>query len=735
MQSERGIFRVMHVPRRLCPLALLWTLTLGACAGKGEDADDDGYAIGWDCDDRDSRINPDAAELCDGIDNDCDGFTDGEHAEDATTWYIDYDGDGYGTNLYTRVECERPDGYESRSDDCDDTDPTVHPGTDELCDFQDGDCDGSVDEDAADATTWYMDGDHDGYGATGVTFVSCVQPSGYTSRSTDCDDADASVHAGAEERCNDKDDDCDGRLDEDAADAPSWYGDADGDGYGDPEVHEESCTQPDGMVAEGTDCHDGAPDISPAEEEICEDGKDNDCDETDNGCAPNGAWTLDEADVWLFGSASYDNAGAAVAPVGDVDGDGFAELMVGVPGSDVRAENGGLVAILEGPLDAEEELDNAPVLLYGAQSGDGAGDALAPAGDLDGDGISDLLVGAPGADTSAEDAGIAYVLAGPLTASLRLSSADGRLKGYGEGDEVGRALSGVGDLDEDGYGDLLVGAPGRDDESEDAGAAFLVSGPVDGAEDLEERGVALYGYGERASAGRSVSGAGDTDGDGVPDLIVGVPGDEAGGSWAGAAYLVSGPVSAALLLTHEGVALRGEAEGDAAGWSVCGLGDMDEDGYDDVAVGAYGGEGDAGDSGLVYVVRGPVGAMLDLSAADARLRGRETRGYAGWTVAGVGDINGDGAADLGVGARGSDGGATDGGAAYLLYGPLSGGDGLDGADAVFYGTSAGDLAGTAVSGAGDVDGDGFLDLLMGGPAADGAETSSGAAWVVLGSGM
>jgi len=179
------------------------------------DNDGDGWAACEECDDGDSAINPDADESCDGVDNDCDGVVDEDEAVDASTWYFDADGDGYGNSRASTTACSVPAGYVSNSDDCDDVDADTYPGADEFCDGEDDDCDGDVDEDSAvDAATWYLDGDGDGYGVSTSTDVACDAPSDHVATVGDCDDADATISPGAAEICDLVDQDCDGTVDD-----------------------------------------------------------------------------------------------------------------------------------------------------------------------------------------------------------------------------------------------------------------------------------------------------------------------------------------------------------------------------------------------------------------------------------------------------------------------------------------------------------------------------------------
>ncbi len=272
-----------------------------------------------DCDDAAAAVNPGATELCDGVDNDCDGTVDEGDAADASTWYFDADVDGYGAAGSATTACSEPTGYVADDSDCDDHDDDINPGATELCDGVDNDCDGTVDEgDAADASTWYFDADVDGYGAAGSATTACAQPSGYIADGSDCDDHDDDINPGATELCNGFDDDCDGSSDEDdAADAPTWYADVDGDGYGDPGATTRACSQPSGYQADASDCDDASAAISPAATELC-DGVDNDCDgSTDEDSAADAATWYADADADGFGDPSS-SAAACSQPVGHV---------------------------------------------------------------------------------------------------------------------------------------------------------------------------------------------------------------------------------------------------------------------------------------------------------------------------------------------------------------------------------------------------------------------------------
>jgi hypothetical protein len=339
-----------------------------------------GYVdVEGDCDDANPDIHPDADERCDGIDNDCDELIDDDDdsVADASTWYADSDGDGYGDPDNSQQACELPSGFLADDGDCDDSDATVNPDAEELCDNIDNDCDGDIDDaddELDEGAYWYLDSDADGYGDPDLSVRACMQPSGYIAEGDDCDDTDAAVNPAATEICDAVDNDCDGDTDEDdATDATTWYADSDADGYGDASSSSVACTAPSGFIADDTDCDDGDATIFPGADEYC-DSVDSDCDgRTDDGDELDlGTWYAD-ADADGYGDAgsnllSCDSQSGYVADDTDCD-DGDATIF---PGADEYCD--GIDNDCDGDIDEDDAIDTLDQ--YEDRDGDGFGGAL-----------------------------------------------------------------------------------------------------------------------------------------------------------------------------------------------------------------------------------------------------------------------------------------------------------------------------------------------------------------------
>ena len=362
----------------------------------------------------------------------------------------------------------------------------------------------------------------------------------------------------------------------------------------------------------------------------------------------------------------------------DMDKDGYSDLLVGTPSG---YDSEGWTWLLQGPVLGELNLLDIGDSLYGA-AGDMSGGDVAWLGDMNGDGWEDMLIGATGMDVAESDmgycatvdrddygdeggkaAGGAYVVLGPVTGSTPLSASEGLVLGEDGYDYAGWTLTEAEDLNGDGVVDLFVSAFNNCQSFVNAGAAYVMYGPVSGDNLLADADAKWMGQSSNDNAGDSLAVAGDVNGDGWPDLLVGAPNRYSTG---GSVYLVLGPSYGTTGLGSADAILAGEEEWDAAGSSLDSAGDVNADGFDDLLIGAYHESGRAPYSGAAYVVLGPVTGSYDLGAAAGKFA--PASGAAGVSVANAGDVDADGLTDLLIGAYGDSDAAEHAGAAYLLLG-------------------------------------------------------------------
>ncbi len=705
-----------------------------------EDLDGDGYAGAEDCDDGDASINPGATETCNDLDDNCDDLVDNDPS-DATLWSLDYDGDTYGGRKIQVTACENPNElwYVDNEDDCNDKDEGSYPGASEVCDDRDNDCDEEVDEEAADMGTFYADADADGYGDAASSTSACEAPTGYAANDDDCDDTLATVSPDGEETCNDLDDDCNGRTDDYASDASTWYLDYDEDGYGATKITVQACDAPTYFTADSSDCDDLDALVSPAAEEVCEDGVDNNCDDSALDCSVTGDTDLADADAKFTGDATTTDASRGLHGVGDLNGDGYGDIGIGAPSTALESAgtSPGAAYVVYGPSTGTTALSTgADAVLSGEVNGDQAGYAVHAAGDQDGDGLDDLLVGARDEATGGTGAGAYYLLSGPVTGALGLGSADAKRTGEAATNVAGFVLSGAGDIDGDGTPDVVTGAYGNSSAASEAGATYISYGPITGTASLSAADVILYGEAADDRSGRWVASEGDVDADGLADLMVGAYLSDGDGSLAdaGRAYLVYGTPTGTVNLSDADAILTGETAGDQAGYTVEDHGDVDGDGYDDVLVSAVYENSIGSRNGATYLLYGPITGSANLSAADVKFTGVAAGDHSGVRATMVSDANGDGRDEVLIGAYGDDTGGSLAGASYIIYGAPSGSISLSAADGRFLGEAANDKAGTTVAEAGDVDGDGLGDVLIGAISEPTGGTNAGAAYLILGTG-
>ncbi len=537
------------------------------------------------------------------------------------------------------------DGF-AQIDDCDDDDAEVFDGAEEVCDEVDQDCDGAIDEDAVDAPAWYPDDDADTYGdADHEGIVVCDAPAGHVANALDCDDAASGVNPGAEETpYDDVDNDCEGGDlvdvdgDGEAAEVVGGGDCDDGDagvGSGGVEVPYDGIDQDcdgadaedldgDGAVAVeagGEDCEDLDPEIYPGAEETWANGvTDNDCDgEIEAAQLEYGG------EVWV-GESPGGQAGRRIGALGDVTGDGLADYLVGAVYESSLYENGGAIYLVEGGAPAGDLSDAHAV----RASGSWALPAVIEGGpDIDGDGVQDFLA----TTVNYEDgAGAAFLLSGAVVAStLQITLADaafGAVAGEAPGDYAGTGAAFLGDVMGDGGQYVAIGALLSDtSELRDTGSlALFVAEDIDTLR-MSDGDVVVTGPYADAAFGGGVAPAGDVNGDGVGDYVVGVGSGDLASVIPGGLSNPELPGDAIFRLTGTGAGETGAVEM---------LGDVDGDGFRDLAC---------------IFEDNEVRVFLNLAADPSRTVEEESStitlgvGALTYDVLDLGDLDGDGSAD------------------------------------------------------------------------------------------
>lgn len=396
--------------------------------------------------------------------------------------------------------------------------------------------------------------------------------------------------------------------------------------------------------------------------------------------------------AWSAPLANADQFGRSLAPLGDLDLDGVGDLAVGALGDDSGGPERGSFHVLflraEGSVRSSAKSNAlSPAFLGRLDDGDQLGRALAGLGDLDGDGIPDLAAGVAKDDDGGPERGAVWLCSlardGSVRATAKLSSTSGGLVGLAHRDEFGRAVCAPGDLDGDGVPELFVGAPYDDGGGTNKGAVHLLFLRRDGSvkaqlEFSQGRGGFVGPLVSGDLFGFSLAWPGDVDGDGLPELLVGAPGDDGlGRANAGAVWcLTLGPdwsVQRALRL-NAATPVLGDLllAGDQLGIGVSSAGDRNGDGRPELLLSAPKSDGVGRDRGAAWLVSlAPLGNVASLQGLSSRAGEfpipLDNGDWFGSSVALLPDLDGDGQAELAVGARMDDDGGTDRGAVYVLF--------------------------------------------------------------------
>ncbi len=605
-------------------------------------------AVAGDCNDFDPDFAPDATEICaNGTDEDCDGEAD----EAQGTWFTDGDSDGYGDAAAPVDACSQPAGAVDDATDCDDSAAGVHPTAPETCDGVDQDCNGITDDQPVDGVDYYRDNDGDGFGQA-ATDAFCQLPVLYAIAPGDCDDTDAAVNPGAPEVCgNQVDDDCDGtaqgcRLDYAAVatdDLPFAEG-VDGHGTILGRYLEAADLDGDGAVDLAA-CAYGANTLS-----------------FDGGelsiwhgplTSPGGTPTLQVASP---GASTFLCHSLALG--GDVDGDGYPDLAI----SSDAADPPRAVVLSGAGAGIHSTPDVALMAVTGPAGASLFGDTLALGADLLGDATPDLAVGRP-------QFGV-YFYDGTNSTDVSYTAADATID-RNNSSHFARALW-SGDFDGDGVDEVLMGAPGDDVAGADAGAVYALQGPLAGAIDLDaDADWVVRGQASQDAIGYQLE-VGDLTGDGANDLVIAAPQYLGGASVQGRVHLVPGPLGAGehVVSDVQTATMVGIPEPIVTfGIELAALGDVDGDGVPDLAVGDPYWSDYVHRGGAVHVFHGPVQGDVDVYDASAsRLLGHESAALFGSAIAATGDLDADGYADFAAAAPFWDTPSSTSGGIWLVYG-------------------------------------------------------------------